>query len=45
MVVYEGNVSPDEGDADEVRDVLASMLQTRFGQRGVTPADFVSTST
>jgi len=33
MVVYEGNVSPDEGDADEVRDVLASMLQTRFGQR------------
>ena len=40
MVVYEGNVSPDEGDADEVRAALTSMLQTRYGQRGVTPARF-----
>ena len=40
MVVYEGNVSPDQADADEVRDALSSLLQTQFGQRGVTPARF-----
>lgn len=40
MVVYEGNVSPDQADADDVRDVLASLLQNRYGRRGVTPARF-----
>ena len=40
MVVYEGNVSPTEADAHEVRNALALLLHTRYGRGGGTPARF-----
>lgn len=40
MVVYEGNVSPDESDADDVRSALTNLIQSRYGHGGVTPARF-----
>jgi len=41
MVIYDGNDSPDEADADEARAALANLIQTRYGRGGVTPARFL----
>jgi hypothetical protein len=40
MVIYEGNDSPTEAEADQVRGAFSRLLATRYGQRGVTPARF-----
>jgi hypothetical protein len=40
MVIYEGNDSPTELEANQVRGAFSRLLATRYGQNGVTPARF-----
>jgi hypothetical protein len=40
MVVYTGDDSPRQGDADGLRSEISRLLETRFGRGGATPARF-----
>ena len=40
LVIYDGNDSPSEAEADQVRGAVSRLFATRYGQRGVTPARF-----
>jgi hypothetical protein len=40
IVVYTGDDSPRQGDAQGLRSEISRMLETRYGRRGTTPARF-----